>query len=179
MSSVSVGKLKEQFQGQTHPPLVDVRTPAEFEELHAENAINLPLDRLSAEALKTAIGSSSTDQNFLLLCRSGARAEKARLQLEKSGISGGVVVEGGTLAWSEGGLPVVRGKARVISLERQVRIAAGSLILLGVLLGYLVHPGGFGLCAFVGAGLVFAGLTDWCGMGLLLARAPWNGVAKH
>jgi hypothetical protein len=69
---------------------------------------------------------------------------------------------------------VTRGAARVISLERQVRIAAGSLVLTGVLLTYFVHPGFIVLSAFVGAGLVFAGVTDWCGMGLLLAKMPWN-----
>jgi rhodanese-related sulfurtransferase len=69
---------------------------------------------------------------------------------------------------------VTRGAATVISLERQVRIAAGSLVLIGVLLAYFVHPGFIALSAFVGAGLVFAGVTDWCGMGLLLAKLPWN-----
>ena len=82
-------------------------------------------------------------------------------------------VEGGTLAWEKAGLPVVRGR-EVISLERQVRIAAGLLVVLGVMLGWLVHPGFLALSAFVGAGLVFAGLTDTCGMGLMLAKMPWN-----
>lgn len=86
-------------------------------------------------------------------------------------------VEGGTLAWEGAGLPVVRGR-RVISLERQVRIAAGALVVAGVLLGWLVHPAFLGLSAFVGAGLVFAGVTDTCGMGLLLARMPWNRIEK-
>ena len=86
-----------------------------------------------------------------------------------------VNVEGGTLACVEAGLPVVRGK-KAISLERQVRIAAGSLVLLGVLLGWFVHPAFIGLSAFVGAGLVFAGITDTCGMGMMLARMPWNQV---
>ena len=75
----------------------------------------------------------------------------------------------------ESGLPVVRGK-KAISLERQVRIAAGLLVLLGAVLGWLVHPAFVGLSAFVGAGLVFAGVTDTCGMGMLLARMPWNQV---
>jgi rhodanese-related sulfurtransferase len=88
-------------------------------------------------------------------------------------------VEGGTAAWERAGLQVVRREGRrVISLERQVRIAAGSLVLIGVTLGWLVHPALFGLAAFVGLGLVFAGVTDWCGMGLLLARMPWNQKAK-
>jgi hypothetical protein len=70
-------------------------------------------------------------------------------------------------------LPVVRGK-KAISLERQVRIAAGSLVLLGVIGSLLIHPYVIGLSAFVGAGLLFAGITDTCGMGMLLARMPWN-----
>ena len=78
------------------------------------------------------------------------------------------------MAWNEAGFPVTRGRSRVISLERQVRIGAGALVLTGVLLGSLVHPAFFALSGLVGAGLVFAGLTDWCGMGLLLAKAPWN-----
>ena len=70
-----------------------------------------------------------------------------------------------------------RGAGRVISLERQVRIAAGSLVLTGVILAWFVNPCFIGLSAFVGAGLIFAGITDWCGMGLLLAKLPWNAKA--
>ena len=84
-----------------------------------------------------------------------------------------VNVEGGTAAWQAAGLPVVEGK-KTMSLERQVRIAAGSLIVTGVAIGHFVHPGGYGLSAFVGAGLVFAGITDTCGMGMLIAKMPWN-----
>ena len=84
------------------------------------------------------------------------------------------MVEGGTQAWVTEGLPVVSLGRGSMSIERQVRIGAGTLVLLGVVLGFLVHPGFFFLSGFVGAGLVFAGVTDWCGMGLLLARAPWN-----
>lgn len=70
--------------------------------------------------------------------------------------------------------PVTRSAVKVMSLERQVRIAAGSLVFIGVALGWFVHRGFFAVPAFVGAGLVFAGLTDFCGMGLLLAKMPWN-----
>ena len=88
-----------------------------------------------------------------------------------------VNVEGGTAAWEAAGLPVVRGK-KTISLERQVRIAAGVLVLVGSALGYFVHPYFIGVAAFVGAGLTFAGVTDTCGMGMLLARMPWNQVSQ-
>jgi rhodanese-related sulfurtransferase len=86
------------------------------------------------------------------------------------------VVAGGTQAWIAAGLPVVRGASHVMSLERQVRIAAGSLVLLGVLLGQFVHIGFIWISGFVGASLVFAGISGICGMGLLLARMPWNQV---
>ncbi len=112
-----------------------------------------------------------------LLCRSGARATKAAEKFAKSGHDIGVVIEGGTLAWIEAGLRSERGVAKVISLERQVRIGAGSLVVLGVLLRTSCIPYFIGLSAFVGVGLVFAGVTDWCGMGLLLAKAPWNARA--
>jgi len=84
------------------------------------------------------------------------------------------VVEGGTQAWVAAGLPVVKGTKSAISIERQVRIGAGSLVLLGIILGVFVNPALLALPALIGAGLIFAGVSDWCGMGLLLARAPWN-----
>jgi hypothetical protein len=85
-------------------------------------------------------------------------------------------VEGGIQAWQANGLSVTRGHSRVIPLERQVRIGAGLLVLLGIALGALVHPACYAISAFVGAGLVFAGVTDWCGMAMILAKMPWNGV---
>ena len=88
-----------------------------------------------------------------------------------------VVVEGGTEAWVDSGLPVVRGK-KAVSLERQVRIAAGALVLIGSILT-LVNSYFLVLPAFVGAGLVFAGVTDTCGMGMLLAKMPWNQVKNE
>ncbi len=152
--------------------LIDVRTPAEFGEVHVVPARNVPLDRLNAEAL-AQIRSGHEDEPLYMICRSGNRGRQACEKLLAAGFSNVVNVDGGTLACVEAGLPVVRGK-KAISLERQVRIAAGSLVLSGVLLGWLVYPAFYGLAAFVGAGLVFAGVTDTCGMGILLARMPWN-----
>jgi len=104
---------------------------------------------------------------------SGKRSQQAREKLAAAGCEDLSVLEGGGSAWEAAGFPVERGRA-VMSLERQVRVAAGLLVLLGVILGTTVHPGFLGISAFVGAGLTFAGLTDWCGMGMLLAKAPWN-----
>jgi rhodanese-related sulfurtransferase len=153
-----------------------VRTPVEYAEVHVPQAKLVPLDKLDPKKL-VAEGAIPADAPFYVLCRSGKRATTAAEQFAIAGYGNGVVVEGGTLAWAEAGLPVERGQTKVIGLERQVRIAAGSLVLTGVLLGHFVHYGFFGLSAFVGAGLVFAGVTDFCGMGLLLAKAPWNQKA--
>jgi rhodanese-related sulfurtransferase len=154
--------------------LLDVRTPAEFRELHAPGARNLPLDRLDPAAVMKV---RSGDNPLYVICRSGSRGRQACEKFLAAGLANVVNVEGGILAWAECGLPVVRGK-KAISLERQVRIAAGSLVLLSVLLGWLAHPAFAALSAFVGSGLVFAGVTDTCGMGLLLARMPWNQVKE-
>ena len=78
------------------------------------------------------------------------------------------------MAWERAGLPVKRSGVKALPLERQVRIAIGSLVVLGVVLGWLVHPAGYAMSALVGCGLIFAGVTDWCGMALLMAKMPWN-----
>ena len=149
-------------------PLIDVRMATEYREIHAEGATLSPLDALDPKALAQTL-----PRPIYLICRSGQRATKAAEQFVAAGISEVLVVDGGTEAWEKAGLPVVRGK-KAVSLERQVRIAAGTLVLTGVGLGWGVHPYFFGLSAFIGAGLVFAGVTDWCGMGMLLSKMPWN-----
>jgi rhodanese-related sulfurtransferase len=169
--SVDPLRLQELVLAGQDIDLVDVRTPVEFREVHVPFARNLPLDRLDAGRL--AHEQSHKSQPLYVICRSGNRGKQACEKLVAAGCHQVVNVEGGTLAWEQAGLPVTRG-AKAISLERQVRIAAGSLVLVGVLLGALVNPYWNALSAFVGAGLVFAGVTDTCGMGLLLARMPWN-----
>lgn len=157
--------------------LIDVRTPVEYRELHLEIARNIPLDQLNVTALIQA-RSGSTNEPLYVICRSGSRGQQACERFLKAGFSNVVNIEGGTTACVEAGLPVVRGK-KAISLERQVRIVAGSLVLLGAALGWFVHPAFIGLSGFVGAGLVFAGITDNCGMGMVLARMPWNQCHKN
>ncbi len=172
MSSISAAKLAELSQAGVRIDLVDVRTPAEFREVHVAFARNVPLDRLDPTSLMRA-RSRSADEPLYLVCHAGTRSRQAQELFLQAGFANVVDVEGGTMACVAEGLPVDRAK-KTISLERQVRIAAGSLVLLGLLLARLVHPGFVALSAFVGAGLVFAGITDLCGMGMLLARMPWN-----
>jgi rhodanese-related sulfurtransferase len=162
---------------QAHGPvaLIDVRTPVEFREAHVSFARNVPLDRLDAANLPVV--ANDADRPLYVICRSGRRGQQACEKLVAAGHANVVNVEGGTQAWEQAGLSVVRGK-KSISLERQVRIAAGTLVLIASVLGTFVSPYWLGLAAFVGAGLVFAGITDTCGMGLLLARMPWNQVPE-
>jgi len=151
---------------------VDVRSPAEYEAVHATGAKLYPLDTLDPKRIAAELGICA-QAPAVLLCAGGTRARKAAEKFHAEGIPHCLVVEGGTKAWEAAGLPVVKGKG-AISIERQVRIGAGTMVLLGVLLGSWVDPLWFFLSGFVGAGLIFAGITDWCGMGLLLAKMPWN-----
>jgi len=173
MKTIKPAELQNLLATQPDLTVIDVRTPVEFAEVHVPQARNEPLDQFDPQAL-LASGQLPKEQPVYLLCRSGGRASKAADQLAKGGLDNAVVVEGGTLAWIDAGLPVNRGAVKVMSLERQVRIVAGSLVLTGVLLAIFVHLYFIGLSGFVGAGLVFAGVSDWCGMGLLLAKLPWN-----
>ena len=149
--------------------LLDVRTAIEFQEAHVDFARNMPLDQLQADVIKSG-RNRETNESLYVICRSGSRGRQACERLEAAGVNV-VNVEGGTLAWEAAGLPIVRATRRVVSLERQVRISAGSLVTAGVLLGASLHPAFY---AIVGIGLVFSGVTDWCGMAMLLAKMPWN-----
>lgn len=152
--------------------LIDVRMPTEYREVHAKPAKNFPLDSLDPKAITTECNGNS-DQPIYVICKSGGRSSKAVQKFLDAGIENVVNVDGGTNAWVTAGLPVARGK-KAISLDRQVRILAGFLALLGAILGYFVHPALVGLSGFIGAGLMFAGITDTCGMGMMLSKMPWN-----
>ena len=176
MQTISPKQLSE-LCGQGHVEVIDVRTPVEFREVHAKVAKNVPLDELDPRRVMEA-RNGSAGQPLYVICRSGSRAAKACQKFIDAGYENVVNVEGGTQAWEQAGLPCNRGQ-KAMSLERQVRIAAGSLVLLGVILAMTVHTYFMFLSGFVGAGLVFAGVTDTCGMGMLLAKMPWNKVGTQ
>lgn len=172
--TISVKELYELFRSGKRVELIDVRTPVEFREIHVEGARLVPLDRLDPKAVM-AERNGTTGEPLYVICRSGSRAKQACERFLAAGHDNVICVEGGTLAWEQAGLPVNRGK-KAISLECQVRIAAGLLVLLGAVLGFFVHPYFIALSAVVGAGLVYAGITDACPMAMLLAGMPWNQV---
>jgi len=167
---------ERQRQGQP-VELIDVRTPAEYREVHVEGARLVQLDRFNATAV-VASRRGAPAEPLYVICRTGSRARQACEKILATGFTNVILVEGGTLAWEQGGLPVKRGK-KTISLERQVRIVVGTLVLTFTALGFAVHPYFLAIPAFVGAGNLFAGITDTCGMGLLLARMPWNQVGAE
>lgn len=164
---VSPNELQSALPGSL---LLDVRTPGEFASSHIAGAVLHPLDKLNAEEVEKM---SAGKSQCVVICQSGKRATQAAEKLKMTALPGLSVLEGGVSAWEGAGLPLERGHG-VISLERQVRIAAGALVLTGALLGYFVNPAWIALSGAVGAGLIFAGVTDTCGMGMLLARMPWN-----
>ena len=172
MTTITPRELNARIQQGEKLHLLDVRTPAEHAEIHVPGVHLAPLDRLDAQL--AADNGCAKDQPVFLLCRSGSRAKQAAEKLEKCGYTQCHVVEGGTMAWAEAGLPVDRGTTKVMSLERQVRIAAGTIVLIGAVLAQFVHPAFIWLSGFVGAGLTFAGITDTCAMGMLIAKLPWN-----
>lgn len=149
--------------------LVDVREPDEFARRRVRGAHSRPLSAFEAAHLKI-----EPARDVIFTCRSGMRTQVNCDRLAAAVDGSAFVLEGGLEAWAAAGLPVEEDRKAPLELMRQVQIAAGLLVLAGVGLGIAVHPGFFGLSAFVGAGLTFAGATGFCGMARLLQAAPWN-----
>jgi rhodanese-related sulfurtransferase len=162
------GEVAE-LQGSDRLKILDVRSPIEFEAAHIAGSFNVPLDQLPEYRAELR----EVDSPLVLVCRSGTRAREAELLLREAGLEQVRVLEGGLLAWESSGLELMRGRQRW-SLERQVRAIAGGLVLLGTLGSLLVWPPLIYLAVFVGGGLVFAGVTDFCMMARLLSRLPYN-----
>lgn len=168
-TSVTPRELAEMLASDASVRVLDVRTPGEHTTAHIRGAYNVPVDELRDHAVE--IGTIRSP--IVLVCQSGQRARRAETTLAASGMPYLHVLDGGMQAWMAGGFPLVQGHAR-ISLERQVRIAAGAIGATGAFLALFVEPLFAVVPAFVGCGLVFAGLTDICGMGMLIARLPYN-----
>lgn len=175
--SYSIEKPESVFVNKTPTDvfIVDVRTSAEVKAKALPGAIHLPLQSFTVETLQQAINQQKTQpEKFYLLCHSGRRAETAAKQIDGQVSQSLVVIDGGIQAVEKMNADWVVNQGNAISIERQVRIAAGGLVLGGVILGFAVHSVWFALSGFVGAGLMFSGITDSCMMGLIIAKMPWN-----
>jgi rhodanese-related sulfurtransferase len=163
--TVTVKQLREQAK---RPQMIDVRSASEFAAGHVPGAVNIPLEQIEGR-----LEDFEADRQILLICQSGMRARLAAGMLEtcRQDVA---VLEGGTAAWIKEGLPVVASVKSRWSLERQVRLGAGLLVLAGVALAIVADTRWVWLSGFAGMGLTFAGLTDLCPMAVILGKMPWN-----
>lgn len=169
---ITVQELRRKLEAGEPLQLIDVRSHGEYLAGHIPHALNIPMERCEAR-----LDDLHTNVPVVLVCQSGKRAT-----ITRGWIAGQrpqtLVLEGGTTAWAQAGLPIVHEQiATRWALERQVRLGAGLMVLAGTLGSLYLAPGWLWLAVFVGAGLTFAGLTNVCGMAMLLAKAPWNRAA--
>jgi rhodanese-related sulfurtransferase len=161
----------EQFRARQKDPrycVIDVRDRAEFAS-GSEASVCWPVNEINDETVRGFVRDHhlGPEKNIVLLCARGMRASQAADKLRALIPNPIAVVEGGMAALAPAG-------RQPVSIERQVRIAAGGLVLLGIVGSVLVHPTLIAISAFVACGLIFAGVTDWCGLGLLMMKMPWN-----
>ncbi len=166
---ISPKEAKELVRRDSKTKLLDVRSVLEFAEEHIDAAQNIPIDTLASRIKEL----SDSGNSFIVLCRTGNRSPMAADMLLQSGIHNVKLMDGGMIRWKKEKLGVIKGVGG-ISIERQVRAAAGSLVLLGVLLAFFVHPGFIAITIFVSCGLIYSGLSDNCIMGMLLMKLPYN-----
>ena len=149
--------------------LVDIRGADEYAREHIAAARHMPMEQLSSQ------GMPHNDANAVIFhCRSGNRTLLNAGVLDNCASCEVYILEGGLDGWKKAGLPVVTDASQPLELQRQVQIGAGSMILLGVILGTTVAPGWYALSGFVGAGLIMAGVTGFCGLARVLMKMPWN-----
>lgn len=168
--TIKPSELYERIKSGEAMDLIDVRTHAEFRDTHVGVAHCVPLHTLDPQSI-IADHATSADPIYVI-CQSGARGQEACRQFAAAGYDNVVNVEGGTAAWTAAGLPVDRGR-QMVPLDGQVRVAIGSIVLASALLG-LLNPYFLAITIFMGAGLIFSGISGFCGLAMLLARAPWN-----
>jgi len=154
--------------------LIDVRSPAEFESAHIGGAVNIPLDVLSGAAARIR---SQVAAPVVLVCQEGPRAVQARQHLNAAGLADAKILDGGMRRWDDSTRPVKRGVQR-LSLERQVRLVAGGLVLAGIAAS-VVKPKARFLSGAIGVGLTFSALSNTCAMGNVLSRLPYNRGADY
>ncbi|MES9850631.1 MAG: rhodanese-like domain-containing protein [Candidatus Thiodiazotropha sp. L084R] len=175
VSTISASELFAMQNQGNKTELLDVRTGVEYRSGHIPGAKLLTLDEFSDEILIEQLGDPKQRDHAAtyITCQSGFRAQQAVEKLYEYGYKNLVLVEGGTEGWEKAGMPMKR-CGEVISLERQVQIAIGSLLLLKVFFGFTLHELFFLAGALIGAGLIMAGVTRWCGLARLIALLPWN-----
>lgn len=168
-STTDVPSVRALLERDPDALVVDVRTPAEYESSHIDGSVNLPLGQAGPHMGRLAANARGP---MVLICQAGTRAEQFRIRLAETGFHDASVMTGGMSAWEAADAPVVRGKERW-ALERQVRLVAGSIVLVAALVSLVWQPAVW-VAAFIGAGLTFAAVTNTCGMAMALSKLPYN-----
>lgn len=171
MNEVDAATLKS-WMDRGEAVLVDVREENEFARESIPGSTLVPLSKFDPAKVPAANG-----KKLVVSCVSGKRSANAQGQLAKAGVDA-INFTGGITAWKAANYPIRENKSAPLPMMRQVQIAAGSLVLTGAVLGTFAHPGFYALSAAVGAGLIFAGITGWCGMTSVLGLLPYNRASR-
>lgn len=165
--------VQQDLQSGKRVALIDVRTPVEHDDMHIAGSVLMPLDQLDPEAVKSAAKGAD---RCVLICQSGARAERALQKLKAAGCEDIVILDGGVNGWQTAGLELNHGERKRLPLMRQVQLIIGLVTLTSSLLALVVDRNFALVPAFFGAGLTLAGATGWCGLAILMSKMPWNKV---
>ena len=168
LNPITAQELKRRL-GAGDAVLIDIREKDEHAREHIQGARLAPISAIDDHDFDPDHGKVA-----VFHCKSGMRTQANAARLLACGFREAYFLEGGIAAWKAAGYDVHENKTAPLEIMRQVQIAAGALTVIGVALGWFVHPAFFALSAFVGMGLTFAGATGWCGMAMLLKIMPWN-----
>jgi rhodanese-related sulfurtransferase len=173
IKDINAKKLKE-FIEKEEALIVDVREPAEHRSERIKGAHSLPFSKLSCDAIQDL---ELDGKKIILHCQSGRRSQAACEKLLKEGVEGELYnLQDGIEGWKQHPFPTEKSGTRVLPLDRQVQLAISLMILVGLFIGFWIHPAGYLLPLIAGLGLANAALTGWCGLALLMAKMPWNRI---
>lgn len=171
--NIQPGELNQLIESDSRPLILDVRSPAEFRQMSLPDSKSMPLDQLDIEQVRKM---ADGHKECVVVCYTGKRSAEACRKLREAGIEGVRSLEGGLELWERKNLALERSETGGFSIIRQVHIVVGAMVVIGVLLTVYLSPWWAILPGFFGAGLLFAGLSGFCGMGLMLSKMPWNKV---
>ena len=169
--TITSPELRDRRNIEPNLAVIDVRTSAEFESIHIPGSLNIPLNEVEQRLADVAALEAPT----VLVCQSGARSQSALEALDRAGKSNVWSLEGGMISWQAVGGETEVGASATWAMDRQVRLAAGSLVLTGIL-GSIAVPKAKWLAGGIGTGLVYSALSNTCTMGDMLSKLPYNQV---
>jgi len=171
MKSITAKELQALRQQDAALQIIDVREAVEYQTEHVGDTQSFPLSRF-----EKSMDGVEKDKPVYVLCRTGSRAAQAANLLQNKGCENVFLIEGGLEALKSEGAPTIQGASRIWAMDRQVRLGAGTMVFLGILGHWFIHPGFLFLSVFVACGLIFSAISNTCGMALVLGKCPWNQI---